>query len=56
MQNKFHENCFYTKPISGALELSKIYKSLILETNLDLVTNGGSGVAGHICKRKIECD
>lgn len=50
LKNKFHENSFYTKPISGALELSKVYKKLILKTNLDLVTNGGSGVASQICK------
>lgn len=46
----FHESCFYTKTISGAVRLSKIYQELLASTNQNLVTNGGAIASGKIAK------
>jgi len=54
LKTRFHEDCFYNKPISGSIKLREIYQDLILKPNLDLVTNGGTPVAHKILKNLVK--
>jgi deoxyribodipyrimidine photo-lyase len=51
LKNKFPEDCFYTKKIASAVKLSTIGAELLVDSNPDLVTSGGSHTGHKILKK-----